>query len=287
MLQSMTGFGSASVRLGGKKIDVEIRSLNSKQQDINLRMPFAYSKAEPGIRTAIAELLDRGKIDISISNSTGKGGGTASLNKELARHYYGELKSFAKEINEKNIQYIPLLSRIPELFKTEETVKEEEVNAVVSLVRKAAQAVAKFRQAEGKELAKDVIKSLSSIERKVLEIEKMDKERIPKLKEKLKAKITESISGKMDMNRFEQEIIYYIEKFDINEEKARLKTHCAYFRQNMNEDIGGRKLGFISQEIGREINTIGSKANDSGIQKLVVEMKDELEKIKEQLLNVL
>ena len=283
----MTGYGSASIRLGGKKIDIEIRSLNSKQQDINLRMPFFYSKAEPGIRSAIAELLDRGKIDISINVSTGKGGGVSSLNKELAMHYYNELKSFAKEINEKDIQYTPILSRIPELFKTEETVKEAEVDAVVSLVRKAAQAVAKFRQAEGKELSKDIVLNLSAIEKRVIEIEKLDKERIPKLKEKLKTKITEGISGKIDMNRFEQEIIYYIEKFDINEEKARLKTHCAYFRQNLNEDKGGRKLGFITQEIGREINTIGSKANDSGIQKLVVEMKDELEKVKEQLLNVL
>ena len=287
MLQSMTGYGSASIRLGGKKIDVEIRSLNSKQQDINLRMPFFYNKAEPGIRSAITELLDRGKIDISISITSGKGPGVASLNKELARQYYNEMKSFAKEINEKNTQYMPLLTRIPELFKPEETVKDAEVEAVVSSVKKAAQAVAKFRQAEGKELLKDIVSNLSSIEKKVAEIEKLDKERVPKLKEKLHAKITEGISGKLDMNRFEQEIIYYIEKFDINEEKARLKTHCAYFRQNLNEDKGGRKLGFISQEIGREINTIGSKANDSGIQKLVVEMKDELEKIKEQLLNVL
>jgi len=287
MLQSMTGYGSASTRLGRKKIDVEIRSLNSKQQDINLRMPFFYNKAEPGIRSVIAELLDRGKIDISINVSTSKEGGTASLNKDLARHYYNELKSFAKEINEKNTQYMPILSRIPDLFKTEEMVKEAEVDAVVSLARKAALAVAKFRQAEGKELAKDIEKNLSGIEKKVLEIEKLDKERIPKLKEKLKTKISEGISGQIDMNRFEQEIIYYIEKFDVNEEKARLKTHCTYFRQNMHEDKGGRKLGFISQEIGREINTIGSKANDSGIQKLVVEMKDELEKIKEQLLNVL
>jgi uncharacterized protein (TIGR00255 family) len=287
MLQSMTGYGSASARLSGKKIDIEIRSLNSKQQDLNLRMPFFYNKAEPGIRSVISELLDRGKIDISINVSSGKGAGVASLNKELARHYFNELRSFAKEINEKDIQYMPILSRIPELFKTEETVKEAEVESLVSLVRKAAQAVAKFREAEGKELAKDIVKNLSSIEKKVLEIEKLDKERIPRLKEKLKTKITEGISGKIDMNRFEQELIYYIEKFDINEEKARLKTHCAYFRQNMNDDKAGRKLGFITQEIGREINTIGSKANDSGIQKLVVEMKDELEKVKEQLLNVL
>ena len=235
----------------------------------------------------LAEVLDRGKIDISINISIGKGAGVGSLNKELARHYYHEIKSFAKEIKEKDIEYMPLILRIPDLFKTEETVKESEMDALVSLVRKAGMAVAKFRQAEGKELAKDIMKNLSSIEQKVLEIEKLDTERIPKLKEKLRTKISEGVNGKMDMNRFEQEIIYYIEKFDINEEKARLKTHCAYFRQNMNDNKGGRKFGFITQEIGREINTIGSKANDSGIQKLVVEMKDELEKIKEQLLNVL
>ncbi|HTA26461.1 MAG TPA: YicC/YloC family endoribonuclease [Bacteroidia bacterium] len=287
MLQSMTGYGSASARSGGKKIDIEIRSLNSKQQDINLRMPFFYNKAEPGIRSVLAELLDRGKIDISVSVSTDKGNGVASLNKELARHYYNELKSFAKEINEKNVPFMPMLTRFPDLFKVEETVKEAEVDAVVALVKKAALAVAKFRLAEGKELSKDIISHLSVIEKNIVEIEKLDKARIPKLKEKLKSKITEEISGKIDMNRFEQEIIFYIEKFDINEEKSRLKTHCAYFRENLNEDKGGRKLGFISQEIGREINTIGSKANDSGIQKFVVEMKDELEKVKEQLLNVL
>jgi len=283
----MTGYGSASTRLEEKKIDIEIRSLNSKQQDINLRMPFFYTKAEPSIRSVIAELLDRGKIDISINVSTGKGGAVASLNKDLARHYYNEMKSFAKEINEKDTKYMPLLARIPDLFKTEETVKESEVEAIVALVKKAAQSVAKFRQAEGKELSKDIVSHLSIIEKRVADIEKLDKDRIPKLKEKLNAKISEGISGKIDMNRFEQELIYYIEKFDINEEKARLKTHCAYFRKNLNEDKAGRKLGFITQEIGREINTIGSKANDSEIQKLVVEMKDELEKVKEQLLNVL
>jgi uncharacterized protein (TIGR00255 family) len=250
-------------------------------------MPFFYNKAEPDIRSAIAELLDRGKIDISVNVSTGKGGGVSYLNKELALHYYTELKTFAKQINEKNIQFMPILARIPDIFKTEETVKEVEVDAVVSLVRKAAQSVAKFRLAEGKELAKDIVLNLSSIEIKVAEIEKLDLVRIPRMKEKLKNKIADGINGQVDLNRFEQEIIYYIEKFDINEEKARLKTHCSYFRQNLNEDNGGRKLGFITQEIGREINTIGSKANDSGIQKLVVEMKDDLEKIKEQLLNVL
>lgn len=287
MLQSMTGYGSATAHLNGKKIHVEIRSLNSKQQDINLRMPFIYNKAESDIRSAIAEVLDRGKIDISINISSGKGNGASSLNKELARRYYNEMKAFAKEIHEKDVQYMPLLTRIPDLFKTEETVKKSEVDTVVLLARKAAQAVSKFRQAEGKELAKDLLLNLSFIEKQAILIEKLDIERIPKLKEKLRSKISEATNGKMDMNRFEQEIIYYIEKFDINEEKARLKTHCAYFRQNINEEKGGRKLGFISQEIGREINTIGSKANDSGIQTLVVEMKDRLEKIKEQLLNVL
>lgn len=287
MLQSMTGYGSASAQVNGKKIDIEIRSLNSKQQDINLRMPFIYNKAESDIRSAIAGILDRGKIDISINISAGKGNGTSSLNKELAHRYYNEMKAFAKEINEKDVQYMPLLTRIPDLFKTEETVKKSEVDAIISLVHKAAQAVSKFRHAEGRELAKDLQLNLSFIEKQSALIEKLDAERIPKVKEKIRAKISEATNGKMDMNRFEQEMIYYIEKFDINEEKARLKTHCAYFRQNLNEDNGGRKLGFITQEIGREINTIGSKANDSGIQKLVVEMKDKLEKIKEQLLNVL
>jgi uncharacterized protein (TIGR00255 family) len=206
----------------------------------------------------------------------------------LARQYYNELKKVGKEFNEKNIQYLPLVMRMPDIFKTEEKASKPELQAVLALIKKAAEAVVKFRQQEGKALKKDIELHLSTIEKKESEIDKLDGTRILKLKERLTAKLTDGLGGRVaDMNRFEQEIIYYIEKLDINEEKARLRAHCVYFRQTAEETNGGRKLGFIVQEIGREINTIGSKANDADIQRRVVEMKDELEKVKEQLLNIL
>ena len=284
----MTGFGKASARIAGKKIDVEIRSLNSKQLDLNIRMPYIYHSIEADVRTMINELLNRGKVDVFIGVTGDETKGKASLNKTLAKQYYTELKALAKEINVKDVEYLPLLMRMPDIFKTEETADKTELTAVASLVRKAAQLVSQFRQQEGKALKKDIELHLGKIEKGEKEIDAMDATRIDKQKERLRNKITEGLGGRVaDMNRFEQEIIYYIEKLDINEEKARLRTHCNYFRQTLNEQNGGRKLGFIVQEIGREINTIGSKANDAEIQKIVVGMKDELEKIKEQLLNIL
>jgi uncharacterized protein (TIGR00255 family) len=288
MLQSMTGFGKASGRIGGKTIDVEIRSLNSRQLDLNMRLPYLYSELEPEIRSLMPEMLERGKVDLFIGISGGDNASAVSLNKTLARQYYNELKKLGKELNEKNIQYLPLILRMPDVFKTEARASKPELQAVMGLIKKAAQSVVKFRQQEGKALKKDIETHLGVIEKNETEIDKLDAARIHKLKERLKAKLDDSLSGRgADMNRFEQEIIYYIEKLDINEEKARLRAHCVYFKQTAEETNGGRKLGFIVQEIGREINTIGSKANDAEIQRKVVEMKDELEKIKEQLLNIL
>jgi uncharacterized protein (TIGR00255 family) len=288
MLQSMTGFGKASARISGKKLDVEIRSLNSKQLDLNLRMPYIYHAIEAEIRSMINETLSRGKVDVFINVSSDEAKGKASLNKPLVKQYYTELKALAKELNVKDVDYMPLLMRMPDIFKTEETADKAELSAVTSLVKKAAQMVQEFRGQEGKSLKKDIELHLGKIEKGEKEIDAMDGNRIEKQREKLLTKVTEGLGGRVaDLNRFEQEIIYYIEKLDINEEKARLRTHCNYFRQTMNEQNGGRKLGFIVQEIGREINTIGSKANDAGIQKIVVDMKDELEKVKEQLLNIL
>jgi len=284
----MTGFGKASGRAGGKTIDVEIRSLNSKQLDLNMRLPHMYYELEAEIRSLMPELLERGKVDLFVGVSGAEGKSHVSLNKTLARQYYNELKKIGKEFNEKNIQYLPLVMRMPDIFKTEEKASKPELQAVLALIKKAAEAVVKFRQQEGKALKKDIELHLSTIEKKESEIDKLDGTRIVKLKERLTAKLVDGLGGRVaDMNRFEQEIIYYIEKLDINEEKARLRAHCVYFRQTAEETNGGRKLGFIVQEIGREINTIGSKANDADIQRRVVEMKDELEKVKEQLLNIL
>jgi uncharacterized protein (TIGR00255 family) len=284
----MTGFGKVSGQISGKTIDVEIRSLNSKQLDLNMRLPYQYSAIEPDIRALMPEILDRGKVDVYIGISGADGKGKVSLNKTLAKQYWNELKGLAKEFNEKDIDFLPMILRFPDIFKTEEKVDKKELEFILSLIKKAVQAVAKFRQQEGKALKKDIESHLAVIEGNEKRIDKLDPTRVSKLRERLSQKLIDGLGGRVtDMNRFEQEIIYYIEKLDINEEKARLRNHCSYFRKTMEEQNGGRKLGFIVQEIGREINTIGSKANDADIQRFVVEMKDELEKIKEQLLNIL
>ncbi len=288
MLQSMTGFGKASSRINGRKVDVEIRSLNSKQLDLNMRLPSIYREIEPDIRNLINNTLHRGKVDLFINISSEDGIPKASLNKEIAKQYYKELKALGKSIGEKNVSYLPLIVRMPEVFKTEEVADKKELKDLLAIITKATHLVTQFRIQEGKVLKKDIESHLGEIEKKEKEVDNLDAKRVEKIRERLDNKIKELCTNDMiDRNRLEQEIIYYIEKLDINEERQRLKAHCNYFKQTMQEDNGGRKLGFIIQEIGREINTLGSKANDAGIQKIVVEMKDELEKMKEQLLNIL
>jgi uncharacterized protein (TIGR00255 family) len=284
----MTGFGKATARIGGKTIDVEIRSLNSKQLDLNLRMPYIYHEIEAEIRSMVGAALDRGKVDVSINISGSEDKGKAVLNRDLAKEYYKELRKLSKEIGEKNDQYLPMVLRMPDVFKSEVVVDKKELKTVTGLVAKALQLVKGFREKEGAALKKDIELHLANIEHRETEVAKLDLQRIEKLRDRVQAKINELLDkSKIDQNRFEQEMIYYVEKLDINEERTRLRTHCNYFRECSKEKNGGRKLGFIVQEIGREINTIGSKANDADIQKVVVNMKDELEKIKEQLLNVL
>ncbi len=288
MLQSMTGFGKASAHISGKKVDIEIRSLNSKQLDLNLRLPQLYRELEPEIRNLVGNIFNRGKVDIFINVSADESKARSILNQQLAKQYYKELKQLAKTIGEKNVEILPLVLRMPDVFKTEEVADKKELKTIMSLIEKSAEAVVKFRQQEGKALKKDIESHLAVIEKKEGEVGELDFKRIDKVRERITGKINEILEGKdADNNRLEQELIYYIERLDINEERTRLKTHCNYFRQTMGEENGGRKLGFIIQEIGREINTIGSKANDAEIQKVVVEMKDELEKMKEQLLNIL
>jgi uncharacterized protein (TIGR00255 family) len=287
MLQSMTGFGKATSHIGGKKVDVEIRSLNSKQLDLNLRLPQIYRDLEPEIRNLIGNTLNRGKVDVYINLSSDEGKSKTTLNHDLAKEYHKELKKLAKSIDEKNVPLLPLILRMPDVFKVEETVDKSELKTILGLINKAADMVVKFREQEGKSLKKDIESHLALIEKKEVEVGSLDSKRIDKIRERLTSKLNEIESKTIDNNRFEQELIYYIERLDINEERTRLKTHCNYFKQTINEPNGGRKLGFIIQEIGREINTIGSKANDADIQKIVVGMKDELEKMKEQLLNIL
>ena len=283
----MTGFGKAVLELPGKKITVEVRSLNSKQLDLNLRVPSLYREKEAELRSEISKTVERGKVDLGIySESTGEAS-AVSVNLPLAKNYYQELKTLAKELNEKNDHLLPIVVKMPDVFRNErQELDEKEWKEVAGTVSAALAAFNVFRADEGKTLKKELLGRIDAITGLLEEVKKLDEKRIPAVRERLQKSVDE-LKEKVDQNRFEQELIYYIEKFDITEEKVRLLTHCEYFRKTIEEASSGRKLGFISQEIGREINTIGSKANDAGIQKLVVQMKDDLEKVKEQLLNVL
>lgn len=291
MMKSMTGFGKAVTEVSGKKINVEIRSLNSKQLDLNFRIPYIYKEKELELRSEVSKQVERGKVDVSIYLESIQDVMPVAINKTLARFYYNELKSLSEELKEKEQNLLPLVLKMPEVLKGEKEIvelDEAEWKEIKKAVDQAIEAFQKFRSDEGKTLAKEFKSRIAIIASLLQEVVKLDGLRIINIKERIKTNLAEAIDkDKIDQNRFEQELIYYIEKLDITEEKLRLKTHLDYFTVTMEELAAGRKLGFITQEIGREINTIGSKANDSGIQKIVVQMKDELEKIKEQLLNVL
>ncbi len=291
MMKSMTGFGKALTEVFGKKINVEIRSLNSKQLDLNFRIPYIYKEKELELRSEVSKQVERGKVDVSIYLESLQDALPVAINKTRAKFYYNELKSLSEELKEKEQNLLPLVLKMPEVLKGEKEIvelDEAEWKEIKKAVDQAIEAFQKFRSDEGKTLAKEFKSRIAIIASLLMEVVKLDGLRINNIKERIKTNLAEAIDKeKIDQNRFEQELIYYIEKLDITEEKLRLKTHLDYFSVTMEELAAGRKLGFITQEIGREINTIGSKANDSGIQKLVVQMKDELEKIKEQLLNVL
>jgi uncharacterized protein (TIGR00255 family) len=290
-IKSMTGFGKAVNEIPGKKITVEIRSLNSKQLDLNLRMPYFYKEKELELRTEIGKKLERGKIDVNVYAESTQETLPVALNRALAKTYYQELRSLSSELNDTSTDLLGLVLKMPEVMKAEREVAEldeEEWKLVKSVVDKAIEAFQKFRDDEGSTLLKEFNTRIGIIDSLLSQVLSLDAARVANIKNRIKNNISEVIdTEKIDQNRFEQELIYYIEKLDITEEKLRLKTHLDYFLTTMKEPAAGRKLGFISQEIGREINTIGSKANDAGMQKLVVQMKDELEKIKEQMLNVL
>ena len=290
-LKSMTGFGKAVSEIPGKKVTVEVRSLNSKGMDLNLRLPYIYKEKELELRNEVSKQIERGKVDLTVFIESTEEALPVTINKTLAKAYYKELKSLSQELNENDQSLLAMVIKMPDVMKAErETVvlDEAEWKQVKTAVNKAIEAFQKFRSDEGKTLTKEFESRIGSIAGLLSEVLALDGLRIPGIKERIKTNLTEVIDKeKIDGNRFEQELIYYIEKLDITEEKLRLKTHLDYFTTTMQEPASGRKLGFISQEIGREINTIGSKANDANIQKIVVQMKDELEKIKEQLLNVL
>jgi uncharacterized protein (TIGR00255 family) len=289
MIKSMTGFGKATVELPGKKITVEVKSLNSKQLDASIKIPSSYKDKELEIRSEITKILERGKIDFYLSVEISGDQSNYAINKPLVLHYYNELKTLSEEIGE-TIELLPLALKMPDVLKTvREDIDEEEWSHVLIAVDEALTKADLFRTEEGTLLAKDFEYRIGLIRKYMLEVVPFEKARVPVIRERLMKDITDLVdSSKFDPNRFEQELIYYIEKLDITEEKVRLAKHIDYFLNTIKEEGSqGKKLAFITQELGREINTMGSKANDADIQKLVVQMKDELEKIKEQLMNIL
>lgn len=290
MIRSMTGFGNAVTEYRNKIITVEIKSVNSKFFDLSLRLPSAYKDKDLEIRSELAKSLERGKVDVTMTIETPETPKIATINSELVKAYYEELKSLSEGLRIGTTDYLSLILKMPEVLSQNKTVgDEEEWEQVKKTLNKSLEAFQSFRKKEGESIEKDFRERVHQIESLLKEIEKLEPGRLSGVRKKISGSLEEFIqSNSIDRNRFEQELIYYIERLDISEEKIRLRSHCDYFIKTVSEKTSnGKKLAFITQEIGREINTIGSKANDAGIQKMVVEMKDELEKVKEQILNVL
>ena len=287
----MTGYGKAIAETSQKKITIELKSLNSKQFDLSTKLPWLYKEKEHEIRTMISQMLDRGKIDLIIYFDILEDEGIPVINKSIVKNYYNQLKDIAGELNINiDSQILPTIMRLPDALKTEKPeLPEAEWDLLRTQILESVKLVDQYRIEEGKSIEADLKNRMSGILESLSAIETFEPGRIEKVKQKLLL-ILEGNNGteNLDKNRFEQELIFYLEKFDINEEKVRLKKHCEYFLETISgEAPNGKILSFIAQEIGREINTIGSKANDASIQKLVVMMKDELEKIKEQTGNIL
>jgi uncharacterized protein (TIGR00255 family) len=285
MIQSMTGYGKEVVQLPSKTITIEIKSLNSKGLDLNTRVPSAYREKELEIRDLLAKSLQRGKIDFSLYIEVTGEEVTTQLNETVVKQY---IKQLANVVNGDPVELLKMAVRMPDALKTErEEIDEKEYEAILKGIDSALEAINKYRTDEGVVLENDFLERSKTISKLLDEVIAIDPERVDAVKERLRKAVAD-IKEKVDENRFEQELIYYLEKYDITEEKVRLKNHLEYFDQALNShDSNGKKLGFITQEIGREINTIGSKANYAPMQQVVVQMKDELEKIKEQALNVL
>ncbi len=287
----MTGYGKDIVSLDNTSVTVEIRTLNSKQLDINLRVPAFLKEKEIEIRKSIASKLVRGKIDVSLLIEFNDVETAPVIDKSIAKHYYSQLKDLAETMDQADFNnYLDIIVKMPEVFVQKELeVGEGEFKAVTTCLENALTAVDNARSSEGADLEVDFRLRNENILELLDKVESYDKQRVTKIRERILNNIQKFIvDPETDKNRLEQEIIYYIEKLDITEEKVRLRNNCIYFLENLdNKESSGKKLGFITQEIGREINTLGSKANDSDLQKIVVLMKDELEKMKEQLFNIL
>ncbi|MCX2681296.1 YicC family protein [Galbibacter sp. EGI 63066] len=290
MIQSMTGFGKNVIQLPSKKITVEIKSLNSKSLDLNARTPSSYREKELELKNIIANSLVRGKIDFSLYVEITGEASNSEVNVNVVRQYMEQLRAVNPEKITENddVELLKMAVRMPDALKADrDEIDEEEYKAIKEAVVEALKEINTFRTQEGAVLEKDFVQRIQNIHTLLKQVEEMDPERMASVRERLEKAVSD-IKENVDENRFEQELIYYLEKFDITEEKVRLANHLDYFLETIaSDDSNGKKLGFICQEIGREINTTGSKANYAPMQQLVVQMKDELEKIKEQILNVL
>lgn len=297
----MTGYGKAELNLTNANFTIEVRSLNSKQIDANVKMSSVYRDKEIGLRKLLSEKLQRGKIELSIWREKSESNTNYKVNTEVIKDYHNQVLQLKKDLglkwnmwtmtlfSAKSSDILPTLLKMPEaLIKGEEKANDNEWDEIAKGVDIAIENILQFRLEEGKKLEEDITTRINTLSRLLTEILPFGKGRIEKVKKSLADKLAEIDTKNIDENRFEQELIYYLEKQDITEEQVRLDAHLSYFLETMKTDSpNGKKLGFIGQEIGREINTIGSKSSDAGMQKIVVEMKDELEKIKEQLLNIL
>ena len=290
MIQSMTGFGKSEVTIDELQINVEVKSLNSKFLDLSLKLPSAFKSLDLSVRSFVKEYLKRGKIEVMIHYEKKEASKKIIINKDQLINYYNQLSEVSNELKLKiDSDLIGYALKLPEVIQhKKDTIEEDSNGEILNAVKEACKDLNSFRKKEGNALNKELVKYVNSILESLKEINQYEKERLPKVRDKLKKAIDElNLKSQVDEKRLEQELIFYSEKLDLTEEKVRLKEHCNHFIDSTKELNSGKKLGFISQEMGREINTLGSKANNISIQKIVVGMKDELEKIKEQVLNVL
>jgi len=292
MIYSMTGYGRAEGMAGTRHVTVEIKSLNGKQFELSNRLTPLLKAYEADLRNDLIKVLKRGSIDISVIIKQDGASKPMQVNTDLARYYYTAMKSISQELGLSEDNVLSTLMRMPEVVAPDaDTLPEEEWLSIRKLIETAAVKLMVHRAEEGRNIGKDIVSRIDNIEALLVAVEELEPKRIERIRQRITGSLQEWVGiEKIDANRLEQELIFYIEKIDFAEEKQRLRSHCEYFRQlveNADGDGAGKKLGFVLQEVGREINTLGSKANDAGIQQIVVNMKDELEKAKEQSLNVL
>jgi uncharacterized protein (TIGR00255 family) len=284
----MTGYGKATGNYEGKKVSVEVKSLNSKSMDLYVRTAPFYREKELEIRQQVTALLDRGKVEVNVNIESTGATKSVEINKDLALAYYQDLKQTNDLLGEKSVDYLSLIVKMPDIFmQAKEEITSEENAFLTNLVAQACQQLNNFRRQEGEALEKEFTERINEIKTLLADVPKYENLRIEIIRERMRKGLEDMDNPNMDENRFQQELIFYIEKLDITEEKMRLSNHLDYFLETMVLPSAGKKLGFITQEIGREINTLGSKSYHVELQKMVVDMKDSLEKIKEQVLNTL